>query len=378
MNCLCNDTLNLIKLLKKYNYDNLNLNLNLIKITKNKFFMNLYDNMKNILKKNKVSLNSVIIEKLEEKPLNYLKDSNFTSKNIKNNILSKLKYCYKITNNNTEIIYFSSKKILLNKLPTIIQHMLILTKLLKVLFDRNIYQKIIYFETLLKKKLPKKNNKILGPNEVNSGLTFIDSIKNGYIILFRKEEILKVLIHELIHSNSIDRKIIYSNQMKEFNNIFCSNYKILLNEAFTESLATIINLFYINIHCKLNKKNLDNMFFNEIKYLNYVCSKIMYYNKIKKISDIIKNNDSCITKFYQYTNVFSYYILKNILLTNHIEFSKIIEKYNDNYKINNENAINEIIQLIINNINKIDNKIYDVSKDKNKSLRLCLYEIKLL
>ena len=153
MNCLCNDTLNLIKLLKKYNYDNLNLNLNLIKITKNKFFMNLYDNMKNILKKNKVSLNSVIIEKLEEKPLNYLKDSNFTSKNIKNNILSKLKYCYKITNNNTEIIYFSSKKILLNKLPTIIQHMLILTKLLKVLFDRNIYQKIIYFETLLKKKI---------------------------------------------------------------------------------------------------------------------------------------------------------------------------------------------------------------------------------
>ena len=367
---LCNDTLNLIKLLKKHD----NCNKDLTKITKNKYFMNLYDNMKKILKKKLI--NSIIIDKLDEKPQNYLEDNNFTSDNIKNNIISKLKYCYKITHDNTEIIYFSSKKILANKLPEIINHMLILIKLLKILFHRNKYQKIIYFETLEKKKLP-KNNIILGPNEVNSGLTFIDSHKNGEIILFRKEEILKVLIHELIHSNSIDRKIIYSPQIKEFNNLFCSNYKILLNEAFTESLATIINLFYINIKCKFNKKNLDNMFSNEINYLNYICSKIMFYNKIEKISDVIKNNSVCKKNFYQNTNVFSYYILKNILLTNHIEFSKILEKYTSNYKINNEIAIHEMINLIINNIHIIDSKICDVSKDKNNSLRLCLYEIKL-
>ena len=373
MNCLCNDTLNLINLLKKYN----NNDKDLIKITKNKFFMNLYNDMKHILKKNKINSNSVIIDKLEEKPLNYLKDSNFTSDNIKNNIISKLKYCYKIKNDNTEIIYFSSKKIIYNKLPIIIEHMLVIIKLLKIVFNRNKYQKIIYFETLQKKKLPKKNNKILGPNEVNSGLTFIHSHENGEIILFRKEEILKVLIHELIHSNSIDRKIIFSSQLKEFNNHFCSNYKILLNEAFTESLATIINLFYINIYCKFNKKNLDKMFSYEIKYLNYICSKVLFYNKIEKMSDIIKDNNNCKTKFYQYTNVFSYYILKNILLTQHIQFSKILEKYTSDYKINNENAINEIIQLIINNINIIDNKVYDVSKDKNNSLRLCLYELRL-
>ena len=339
--------------------------------------MILYETMKKILKKNKINLNSIIIDKIHENPLKYIEDNNFTSHNIKNNIIHKLKYCYQIKDNNNEIIYFSSKKKLSNELPILIQHMLLLIKLLKILFNRDIYQKVIYFETLEKKKLPNNKNKILGSNEVNSGLTFIDSHKNGEIILFRKEEILKVLIHELIHSNSIDRKIIFSDKIKEFNNIFCSNYNILLNEAFTESLATIINLFYINIKCKLYKKNLNHMFFNEINYLNYICSKIMYYNKIEKISNIIKNNNVCKKQFYQNTNVFSYYILKNILLTNHIEFSKIIEKYNDNYQINNEIAINEMIELIINNINSIDDKIYDVSKDKNKSLRLCLYEIKL-
>ena len=130
------------------------------------------------------------------------------------NLLNKKKYSYDLLNNS----YTEKSKINDKKDKTVAE------------IDRE----------KLEKKFPKKNE-ILGPNEVNSGLTFLDVHKNGDIILYRKEELLKVLIHELIHSNLIDEKIIFSGSINEFSKLFCVNYNILLNEAFTESFATIIN-----------------------------------------------------------------------------------------------------------------------------------------
>jgi hypothetical protein len=149
-----------------------------------------------------------------------------------------------------------------------------------------------------------------------------------------------------------------------------------INEAFTESFATIINIFYIHIINKMEKKELNIMFQNEIIYSNYICNKIINFYNINNISDIIKKNNECINNFPQKTNVFSYYILKNILLTNHILFSEILNIYTLNYKIIDERCIIKIINLIINNINSFDNKKFSI-KDNNKSLRLCLYELKI-
>jgi len=372
MNIFCKETNRIINLL-----DNYNININkLINITKNKYFMELYNNLKKNFKK--IYQHNIIITFLNEKSENYIEDNKFTSDNIKKKILEKLKYGYKITFKNNSIIYFCQKKIK-EKIPNIIIHMFQIIILLKIIFNKSEYtQNITYFETTERKKLPKKNI-VLGPNEVNSGLTFLDletKHKNGDIILYRKEEVLKVLIHELIHSNLIDSKIIFSKKTNEFSNLFCVNYKILLNEAFTESFTTIINIFYIHIINKMKKKYLNIMFQNEIIYSNYICNKIINFYNINNISDIIKKNNECINNFPQKTNVFSYYILKNILLTNHILFSKILNIYTLNYKIIDEKCIIEIINLIINNINSFDNKKF-IIKDNNKSLRLCLYELKI-
>jgi hypothetical protein len=56
-----------------------------------------------------------------------------------------------------------------------------------------------------KKQLPK--NKVITPDDINSGstTTYIGKNENGIIYIWRKEEILKVLIHELIHSFNIDK-----------------------------------------------------------------------------------------------------------------------------------------------------------------------------
>jgi hypothetical protein len=370
-NIYYNDTIKIINLLNKYN-----INIDKIELTKNKYFMKLYNDMKNNYEE--IFQNNIKIQTLNKNSEYYLENNKFTSDNIKNKILKDLKYGYKFTFKNNNIIYFCKKNINNNvKIPNIIIHMYQIIILLKKIFNKTEYeQNIIYFETNEKKKFPKKNI-VLGPNEVNSGLTFLDiesNDKNGNIILYRKEEVLKVLIHELIHSNLIDSKIIFSKKTNEFSNLFCVNYKILLNEAFTESLTTIINIFYINIVTNLKKKDLNIMFQNEIKYSNYICNKIMNFYNIENISNILKKNNICINNFPQKTNVFSYYILKNILLTNYILFSEILNKYTHEYKVIDENCIIEIINLIINNISLLDkNRL--IIKDNNKSLRLCLYEL---
>ena len=367
----CNNTLKILNLLKKYN---INID-NCSNITSNKFFMKLYDNFNNIIKE--ISLNNIKIELYNNSEIDNLKNNKFTSQNILNNIIETLKYSYIIIFENNSIVYYSKKSIKNNKIPKIIKHMFIIIKVLKILFNRNNHhQKVVYFETYNKKLFP-LNNSILSPNEVNSGLTNLDFHKNGTIILFRKEELLKVLIHELIHSNLIDEKIIFSDKIKGFSSKFCVKYNILLNEAFTETFALILNMFYINIIANNTKLNLNIMFENELKYSDYICSKIMHYYNIKNIEDIIKKNNICNKDFPQKTNVFSYYILKNILLHQHIKFSNIIKKYTIYYKINDESSITKIIELINKNINKFNNRLIDVSNDKNKSLRLCLYELKI-
>jgi hypothetical protein len=139
----------------------------------------------------------------------------FISSDIKNYIEKEIHYGRKYTYLNNEIHYFFKKS------PSIfiIQHMIQLIILLKKIFKtENQFQKIIYYETPLKKKFTKNKNKNknLGPSEVNTGYTNLSHPhKNGCITLYRKEEILKVLIHELIHSNHIDYSIINS----KFNNL---------------------------------------------------------------------------------------------------------------------------------------------------------------
>jgi hypothetical protein len=70
---------------------------------------------------------------------------------------------------------------------------------------------IIYYYPVREKKLfPKVKGSILGPDECNSGVSFLNALykddhkieggENGTITIFREEEHFKVLIHELIHA----------------------------------------------------------------------------------------------------------------------------------------------------------------------------------
>ncbi len=356
-------------------------------LMKNPFFFKLYNDLKKIIdtaKEEKINNNSnvKITEMKGEPPSKYLKDNEFTSKNISTYIKNNLKYSYLIEDksNNNKIIYFRDSKI--TSIPKILKDMLFVIYVLKILFQRDYEQKVVYFETRLMKKFP-KNNEILSPDHINSAVTFVDFQSNGVIYLFRREEVIKVLIHELIHSNLIDENIIFSKKNDAFNRLFCVNYKVLLNEAVTETLACIINIFIINITDNMKNKNnkktqINRMFIDEYNYSNYICKKIKDHYNIEKISDILKENNSGKCKYYfpQQTNVFSYYFLKNVLMNEYNKFGNILDKNTANYKIMGEKVNELLIKLIVDNLNKIDNRIDKINiDDKNNSLKMSLYPL---
>ena len=131
-------------------------------------------------------------------------------------------------------------------------------------------------------------------------------------------------------------------------------------------------------------KMLENMYINETKYSFYTMAKILNFYKINSINDFTKysNQKGCNTVFLQETNVFSYYIVKPLLLYNVNIFSAFLKKYTDNFSVVSQNCVKYFSKMILNIIHN-DIKTKNIIKMllekfkncKNKSLRLTLYEM---
>ena len=356
------DTLKLLDLLNKYNFKKIKIDL-----FKLDFFNNLYNDFTKNIKN--INLKNVNLKKIDcEHSIEF---NNFLSEEVYNK-MNKLNNCYIINYENINIKYFTKRS--LKRIPLKFYDYLKIIKTLKILFNRNDYkQNIELYDLNLKKVFPKKDN-ILGPDNVNTAWCMINTHNNGSIVIYRNEELIKVLIHELLHANKVDSELIFSNTSKEIDKKICSNYNILLNEGFTETYSTIIHLYWIGYKLNKSKKYINSLFNNEIKYSMYICSKIFKYYSIDNINKIIKNNNKCKLIFKQKSNVFSYYIIKLILFINIKDFSNLMENYTKYYSIYNKKFLKEFLNLILKNLKNINKYLIKIN-DKNKSLKLVLYDL---
>ena len=93
-------------------------------------------------------------------------------------------------------------------------------------------------------------NDIIRPFNINTGVSYAGT---HHIILYRLDELFKVLIHECIHSFKYDfqDKTKCNNQncdsyiKKNVNFVLKDTYPILYNEAYTEYLAIICWNYYL-------------------------------------------------------------------------------------------------------------------------------------
>ena len=205
----------------------------------------------------------------------------------------------------------------------------------------------------LKKELP-INNEILNSYNVNTGLTWACA-PNGEIIIYRKEEWFKVLIHELFHSLCFDfsninmSKLIINKITKLF---YIKHCKFDISESYSEFWANIINSMLISYEFTDNFKDFLEQFemFHTIeKYFSiFQCIKVLHHMNLSY--DIITSDNSydkqlSIKRYAEKTNVFAYYILKMIWLFHLNEIIHFFSNKNANI-INSKKDINYVNDLI--------------------------------
>lgn len=282
----------------------------------------------------------------------------FISYQINEWIHLNMKYKYICSNNMYNIKIFTKNKIN-SKIINNIHNAIIFFNLVT---NKKKFIHLTIYLTPFKKELKEK----LNSNSVNTGST-----NYSKIIIWREEELIKVLIHELIHYNNIDMNddTYISNKIKKIVNVD-ENSSIKINEAYTELLAIFLHSVFLTL--KIKKKfdfdTLKKILLIETCWSIYQTAKILNHFKcFNSFNDILNKNINC--KIIQSTSVFSYFIVKTTLLYNinnffsllmdmnqqTFEFIDSIENYNKFY--------NFIIKCFKNN--KLNNIIDSLLKKKN-------------
>jgi len=223
----------------------------------------MYPNINNIkeVKKN---------TKLYRKGCSNISENIFLSNKRKNYILTQFKYLFSVKYLKN-YIYLFLKNININKWNDTLRLIFWRIEYVRHNFKNKKKLEIWIIPTEYKKEIPK--NKIITHDTINSGscYTFSEN-KNGIITLWRKEEMLKVLLHELMHSFKVDKYIGQYETYAEY-------YALLINinlellerglsvEKMFDKLLDIEKEFSIEqskkiITCKNNKTNIY-MYINE-------------------------------------------------------------------------------------------------------------------
>lgn len=259
--------------------------------------------------------------------------SSFISSRIIRDIINKLNIKTTLKSKNREIIIFSKRKIdddFINEINSIFNFFDKIT-------NKNNYYKLEIFLSS-KKKYINQNLSSLDPDNINSGAT----LPSYYIYIFRKEELIKVLFHELIHYLDLDMRD-YQDQFKQlYNKINLKASIINPNEAYTELLALLLmniwqyykNNFSLDLKDYINKKLTI-----ELGWSYHQIAKILnFFRCYKKYNSLF--TDNC--EFIQNSNVLDYFILKTYFLQN---INLILKEF----KLNNLYMTKNISKNILNN-----------------------------
>lgn len=219
----------------------------------------------------------------------------------------------------------------------------------------NIY---LYFTSLLK-KLPESNIHVLGENNVNTAFT-TTCPKDSEIVVFRKEEWFKVLIHESFHNFGLDFSMMNTEIVHNcILNIFSVNSQVNLYEAYTEFWAEIINGLFCSFFELKNKSNIDDFLSRAELYINYERA-FSFFQMVKTLHfmdltyrDLYSKTDYARVHrenlYKENTNVLSYFIIKTVMINNFQGFVSWCDKNNLsilNFKktISNQNEFCEFIR----------------------------------
>ena len=140
----------------------------------------------------------------------------------------------------------------------------------------------------------------------------------GNIYIWRKDELSKVLVHELLHSFNYDQNLLNITNTGIFKNIDSLN----LNETFTELSAVLICIGITSFQKSKNLEQFKTIFIKKLKDENKLSQnnvkKLMKYNNLDSVSDFTS------FKYKQNASIFSYIILKAAIIFYLLNKNKIL------------------------------------------------------
>ena len=235
--------------------------------------------------------------------------------------------------------------------------------------------KFIIFMTDKKKEIDKELKEHIHFKTINVNT----AVTNGNdIIIYREQELLKSIFHELIHFHNLDFRHVSPDILNNIISYLIKTHNIkenndyLLYECITESLANILNNIYYSGTLQEMNINLQN----EIMFSTLQITKILNICKYKKwneFSHSSNDSQSLSKKKYKYKSiskskqfkqdscVFSYYILKLYIFLNldtyfkHVLDSKmkfIQTKHSFDYLIHifDSSRKNKLLEQIVNSM----------------------------
>ncbi len=246
--------------------------------------------------------------------------------------LTKLTKQSTLTTSNITIILYTTAKTSKTTTNTILKKLFHTTHVVKSLVKNTNPTSITVYLTPAKKTIPDTYLKPLGPNEINSGSTFVipRPDKNGSITIWRKEELMRVTIHELLHSLKADFHLFttpYLNQKAHEMYNLPNDNNININEAYNELNAC---LFTAALSAPTVQKFFTNIEYERLHSIKLAARVMQYQNTLNSLPPhtspdwlfhpyvITKTTKTTkpVPTFHQNTNVFSYYIAKTALLYN--------------------------------------------------------------
>ena len=197
----------------------------------------------------------------------------------------------------------------------------------------------IYF-TSLSKVLPNSNMQILEEKNVNTAFTYTCR-EDSEIVVFRKEEWLKVLMHETMHNFALDfSDMNYQEVDQKIVGLFPVVTRGNSFEAYTEFWAEILNSVFCSYYMLPSlEKNKENEFvknfeffiafekifgiFQMVKALDFMGMQYQDLYDGSQKAQMMRRN-----LYKERTNVLSYYVIRVILLSNYQDFFKWCSKNN--------------------------------------------------
>ena len=271
------------------------------------------------------------------KPQNFNSNSfpELVRKHIDELTMTELTYQFSLYGRNIKIIFLVEEDDVEHKLDVYNKHV---ESIVMWLYILNQYASkecasslVIYlYFTSLEKKIPSSNIHILDEINVNTAFT-TTCPKDSEIVVFRKEEWFKVLIHETFHNFALDFSDMNNHDShKCILDIFKVESNVNLYEAYTEFWAEIMNALFCSFFSLKNKNDIGDFLSNAEFFINFERT-FSFFQLVKTLdfmgltykdlySETERSRINRENLYKEKTNVLSYYVIKTVLINNYQGF----------------------------------------------------------